>query len=60
MKIENTRAQISKANDAMFQVIQQAQQTNQELSKKIIKLAIQQKTSQQKNQILEHLVDIYL
>lgn len=60
MKIENSQAQIAKANDAMFRVIQQAQQTNREISEKIIKLAIQQKTAHQKNQVLNSMIDIYL
>ncbi len=60
MKIENSQAQIAKANDAMFRVIQQAQQTNREMSEKIIKLAIQQKTAHQKNQVLNSMIDIYL
>ncbi len=60
MKIEDSQAQIAKANDAMFRVIQQAQQTNREMSEKIIKLAIQQKTAHQKNQVLNSMIDIYL
>ena len=60
MKVDTSQAQLQQSNQEMFRVIQQAQQTNQEMSDKMIRLSIEQKVAHQKEQIVDNMVDIFL
>lgn len=60
MKIEAQGNAIQQASQEMFRVIQQAQQTNQEMANKMIKLSIEQQVQQQKTQITNQLIDLYM
>ncbi len=59
MKVDNAAAQILQNSQQMMQILQQAQQANQDLANKMIKMSVEQKVSQNKNQLLGAVVDSY-
>ncbi len=60
MKIEAQGNAIQQASQEMFRVIEQAQQINQDMANKMIKLSIEQQVQKQKTQLTNQLVDMYL
>ncbi len=60
MDISNATERIARQNQAMMQVIQKAQQTNQEVAEKMIRLSVEQKVVQGANGTLGALMDLYL
>ena len=59
MKVDNAAAQILQNSQQMMQILQQAQQANQDLANKMTKMSVEQKVSQNKNQLLGAVVDSY-
>ena len=60
MKVHPSTSHVQQANQEMFKVIQQAQQENREMANKMIQLSIEQKVMQQRDNLTNALVDLYL
>ncbi|NOX37972.1 MAG: hypothetical protein GXO78_10590 [Calditrichaeota bacterium] len=60
MDIRDATERIAQQNQAMMQVIQKAQQTNQEMAEKMIRLSVEQKVVQGASGTLGALMDLYL
>lgn len=60
MKVSSGAEQIQKASQEVFRTIQQAQQTNQEMANKMIKLSLEQKANTQRDKLVQNLVDLYI
>lgn len=60
MKISASDSRIQQTSQDMFRIIEQAQQVNQDMADKMIKLSIEQKVQHNKEQLAQQLVDIYV
>mgnify|MGYP005666228713 CR=1 FL=1 len=60
MNINSAQANIQQSSQEMFKAIQNAQQTNQDMANKMIKLSIEQQVSGQKQMLVENMVDVYM
>jgi len=59
MKVDSAAARILQNSQQMMQILQQAQQSNQDLGNKMIKMSVEQKVARNKNQLVGALVDSY-
>ncbi len=60
MQVTNGATRVAQQNAEMMRVIQAAQQTNNDMANKMIRLSIEQKVAGQKNTIANAMVDLYM
>jgi len=60
MDVREATTRVVQQNQEMMRVLQQAQQTHQEMAAKIIRLSLEQKVMQGADNLLGALMDLYL
>ena len=60
MNISAAQSNIQQSSQEMFKAIQDGQQQSQEIANKMIRMSIKQQVSNQKQVLVDNMVDVYM